>query len=163
MEDIEFGFMREASEPFDFKNPPFDPTTFAHELIKTVHERNAISLAAPQLQIPFRIFAMRGYPENYVCFNPKIVTVSEETAELEESSLSCPGFIINVKRPKSIKVRFATPNSDVRTMTFEGLSAKTFMHNMDFLDGKRFWHSCSKLYFDMNRRKCKYTKQLTYK
>jgi peptide deformylase len=150
-----YGFMKEPAQPFDFMNPPFNAIQFAQDAVNIVHHKRAFAVAAPQLGIPYRVFAMRGYPLNYVCFNPKIVWASEETDCLEESSLSCPGFIIDVVRPKKIKVRFGTPNGDIKTEVFEGLTARTFLHCMDFLDGRKFWHSCSKLQFDIARRKSK--------
>jgi peptide deformylase len=151
-----FEFPKDRSELFDFQNNSIDPHELSQKLVAEIYNRNAICLAAPQVGIPYRVFAMKGYPENYVCFNPRVVNESNEYVELEESSLSCPNFIINVKRPKEIRVRFNTPNGDTRTEVFRDLTARTFMHCMDFLEGRKFWRTCSKLKFDMARRKYGY-------
>ena len=60
-------------KPFDFANPPFDPIEFSRELVKFMYDNNDIGISANQVGVPYRIFAMRGAPENFVCFNPKIV------------------------------------------------------------------------------------------
>ena len=95
---------------FDFTNPPFDPVEFAQELVKTMYDRNGVGLAANQIGISYRIFAMRGSPENFVCFNPKIVQPGEQEIVLEEGCLTYPGLIVKIKRPQHIRVRFQTPN-----------------------------------------------------
>ena len=115
-------------ENFDFSNPPFDPIEFAKDLVKHMYDWNGIGLAANQVGVPYRIFAMRGVPENFVCFNPRVVDSTSEQIALEEGCLSYPGLIVKVKRPKSIKVRFNMANGDTRTDTFTGMTARTFLH-----------------------------------
>jgi peptide deformylase len=70
-------YLKNKCQDFDFSNPPFDTIEFAQELVKTMYENNGMGLAANQVGYPFRVFAMRGHPENFVCFNPKIVQLSE--------------------------------------------------------------------------------------
>ena len=70
-----FTFMKNKSENFDF-NDTIDPIEFAQDLVKIMYAHNGICLAAPQIGIPYRVFAMRGEPQNFVCFNPRIVMPS---------------------------------------------------------------------------------------
>jgi peptide deformylase len=142
-------------QPFDFKNPPFDPIEFSKEFIKFMYESNGIGLAANQIGIPYRIFAMRGMPENFVCFNPKIVQRSEQEVVLEESCLTYPGLIVKIKRPQHIRVRFTTPNGDTRTEQFTGISARIFQHEMMHIEGKTFKDYMSKLSLEIAIRKAK--------
>jgi len=142
-------------QPFDFKNPPFDPIEFSKEFIKFMYESNGIGLAANQIGFPYRIFAMRGMPENFVCFNPKIVQLSEQEVVLEESCLTYPGLIVKIKRPQHIRVRFTTPNGDTRTEQFTGISARIFQHEMDHLDGMVFYNRANKFHKDQALRKWK--------
>jgi peptide deformylase len=132
--------LKTPCEAFDFNNPQVEPLEFAQALIGKVHEFNALGLAANQVGYNFRAFAMRGYPENFVCFNPKVVSESEEQIVLEESCLSWPGLIIKIKRPRTIRVRFSSPTGDVQTKRFEGISARCFLHELDHLDGKLFFN-----------------------
>jgi len=151
--DYKDPILKEKSKVFDFNDPPFDSIEYSQKLIRFVYDNNIICVAGIQVGIPYRVFAMRGAPENYVMYNPRIVMPSAETIVLEETSATYPDFICKVSRPQHVKVRFATPNGEIRTETFTGLSARVFQHNMDFLEGERFWKTCSKLQFDMAKKK----------
>ena len=137
--------LRTELEPFDFANPPFDPIEFAHKIVHFMYESGGIGLAANQIGVPYRVFAMRGDPENFVCFNPKIVMPSEEHVVLEEGCLSFKNLYIAKKRPKHVRVRFQTPNGETMTRTFTGMTARIFQHELDHLDGKTFIHDESRL------------------
>ena len=63
-------YLNEICEEFDFTDPPFDPVDFAQNLVKFMYENNGLGVAANQVGNPYRIFAMRGSPEIFVCFNP---------------------------------------------------------------------------------------------
>jgi len=147
--------LKEKSEPFDFKNPPFDPFEFSQELIKFMYDNNAICLTAPQVGIPLRIFGMRGAPENFVCFNPRIVMPSNDQIRLDEISLTYPGLQVKIKRPQHCKVRFATPNGEIRTETYTGMTARAFQQCMDFLDGEVFYQKANPIHRQQALRKWK--------
>lgn len=138
---------------FDFTNPPFDPVEFAQELIKYMYDKNGLGLAANQVGVPYRIFAMRAHPENFVCFNPKIVQQSEQQITLEEGCLTYPGLLVKIKRPEFVRVRFSTPNGDTITRQFVGMSARVFQHEYDHLDGIRFYDKANKFHRDQAMRK----------
>ena len=145
----------QVTEVFDFKNPPFDPIEFAQDLVKIMYEHNALGLAANQIGKNYRIFAMRGQPENFVCFNPKIIQPSEAQVLLEETDLTYPGLYVKVKRPQHIRVRFTTPNGDTITKQFTGLTARIFQHELDNLDGILFYNRANKYHRDIAFRKWK--------
>lgn len=147
--------LKERAEIFPFANPPFDPIQFSQELVKFMYDNNALCVTAPQIGVPYRIFAMRGAPENFVCFNPRVVMPSQEEVRLEEISLTFPGLTVKIKRPQHCKVRFATPNGEIRTDTFTGLTARTFQHCMDFLDGEVFYHKANPIHREQALRKWK--------
>lgn len=147
--------LKEVSQTFDFREPPFDPAEFAQQLVKTMYDNNGICLAAIQVGIPYRVFAMRGSPENFVCFNPRVVQPSEQTIRLEETSLTYPGLCVKVNRPQHCRVRFATPNGEVRTETFTGMTARVFQQSMDFLDGRLFYSTANPIHREQALRKWK--------
>ena len=140
---------------FDFSTPPFEPIQFAQDLMKFMYEKNGIGLAANQVGYPYRVFAMRGSPENFVCYNPRIVDKSEEQITLEEGCLSFPNLIVKVKRPKEIRVRFQTPNGQIMTKKFIGMSARIFQHELDHLDGIVYYNKANKFHRDKAFRKAK--------
>lgn len=148
-------YLRKVCEPFDFENPPFDPIEFAKEITALLYEKNGLGLAANQVGVPYRIFAMRGAPESFVCFNPKLVSSSKDQVVLDEGCLSYPGLYVKVKRPSVVRVRFTVPNGDTITRQFIGMSARVFQHEMDHLDGIRFFDKANKFHRDQALRKWK--------
>lgn len=126
--------LKQPLETFDFTNPPTDPIQLAHDLAETMMDKGGIGIAANQMGLPYRVFAIKA-AQILVCFNPKIVDVSSEMVYLEEGCLSYPGLFVKVKRPTRVKVRYTEPNGNVVTKTFEGLTARVFQHELDHLDG----------------------------
>jgi len=133
-------------EEFDFTNPPENPFDIAMELMQIMNDYNGIGLAANQIGKLYRVFVMRGDPENFVCFNPRIVHMSEEQIVLEEGCLSFPNLIIKIKRPKIIRVRFQTPSGLVETKVFDGLTARVFQHEIDHLNGILFYKRANRIH-----------------
>lgn len=151
--ELDDRYLNEPCKDFDFKDPQVDPIKFAQELVKTMYERNGLGLAANQVGYPWRVFAMRGSPENFVCFNPRIIQPSDAEVSLEEGCLSFPGLLVKIKRPQHIRVRFTTPNGDTRTETFTGMSARVFQHEMDHIYGIRFYDRASRFHRDKALKK----------
>jgi peptide deformylase len=120
-----------------------------------MYENNGIGIAANQVGVPYRVFAMRGQPQNFVCFNPRVVQPSAEEIILEEGCLSFPGLIVKVKRPRHVRVRFQTPNGDTRTETFIGMTARVFQHEMDHLEGKLYFSRSSRYHREIAMKKWK--------
>jgi len=147
--------LKKKSAAFDFTSPPFDPYQFSHELVKFMYENNGICVTAPQVGIAYRIFAMRGAPENFVCFNPRVVMASEQEVRLDEISLTYPGLDVKIKRPQHCRVRFNTPNGDTKTETYTGMTARVFQHCMDFLDGEVFYQKANPIHREQALRKWK--------
>jgi len=142
-------------QPFNFQEPPFDPIEFSNELVKAMYEWNGLGLAANQVGVPYRVFAMRGQPQNFVCFNPRIVLPSSEQIILDEGCLSFPGLVVKVKRPRHIRVRFDTPNGDTRTETFIGMSARVFQHELDHLNGLLYFNKANRYHKEVALKKWK--------
>jgi len=153
--DAKDPILKTKCEEFDFINPPFDPIEFSKDLIKFMYDNNGLGLAANQVGVPYRIFAMRGAPENFVCFNPKIVLPSTEQVILEEGCLTYPGLLVKIKRSQHIKVRFRTPNGETLTKTFTGMTARIFQHELDHLDGIEFFSRANKYHREQAFKKWK--------
>jgi peptide deformylase len=143
-------------ERFDFSNPPLDPVEIARNLADTMVHLNGYGLAANQVGMSYRVFAMIG-GENKVlaCFNPLIVDQTTEEVYLDEGCLSRPGLILNIKRPHAIKVRFTLPNGGTQTQEYTGMTARVFQHELNHLDGIMFTDLVSRLELDIAIRKCR--------
>ena len=139
-------------EKWNFINPAFDLNEFAQDLVSTMRESNGIGLAANQVGVPYKIFAMYGDP-TYVVVNPKIVEVSDEMITLEEGCLSYPKLLVKVKRPIWINVRFNYPNGKAATHRFEGMSARVFLHEFDHIEyGDTFMDQSNLMYKEKARK-----------
>jgi peptide deformylase len=146
--------LRTKCKEFDFSNPPFEPIEFAKKMIKFMYDHNGIGLAANQIGYDLRIFCMRGEPENFVCFNPKVIYHgADPIVILEEGCITYPGLIIPIKRNKNIRVRFQTPNGDTLTKTFSDLTARVVQHEITHLDGQVFWDGISRIQFERAKKK----------
>ena len=60
--DVDDPILREELPEFNFADPPVDPIEFAHELAEHMMYYNGLGLAANQLGLPYRCFAMRADP-----------------------------------------------------------------------------------------------------
>ena len=126
--------LKEVMPAFDFRNPVMDPLQLYTDLAETMRENNGMGLSANQIGVRTRAFVMTG-EEILGVFNPRVVNESSETVMLEEGCLSYPNLFVKIKRPKSIKVRFTTPDGQTTTKTFTGMTARVFLHELDHLDG----------------------------
>jgi len=126
--------LKEEMPAFDFNNTVVDPVELYNDLAETMRENEGMGLSANQIGVRTRAFVMRA-EEIIGVFNPRVVDMSNETVTLEEGCLSYPNLFVKVKRPKSIKVRFTTPDGETSTKTFTGMTARVFLHELDHLNG----------------------------
>jgi peptide deformylase len=126
--------LSQVTSKFDFEKPPIDPTFLAISLLETMSTNWGIGLAAPQIGLPYRAFAMGSGTSGYVCFNPEILTTVGED-DFAEGCLSFKGLFLNIKRPAQIETRYQDMNGKIHQVTFDGLTARTFQHELDHLNG----------------------------
>lgn len=136
--------LTKQSQDFDFDNPPMDPIQLAQDLVETMYDAKGIGLAGIQVGIPYRVFAMRGLPHDFVYFNPIIVDTSPIMVKLEEGCLSFPGLFVEIKRPRDIRFRATFPNGETDTYVYSGLTARVIQHEMQHLDGGLFYNLTNK-------------------
>lgn len=139
---------------FDFHNPPCDPVQLARDLTETMIANNGLGLSANQLGLPYRVFAVNSSTV-LVCYNPRLVDVSEETIYLEEGCLSFPDLFVKVKRPRRIRIRYTEPNGNTVTRVFEGLTARVMQHELDHLNGIRYTDRANRIHLEQARKKKK--------
>lgn len=117
------------------------------EFMKTLHDSGGVGLAAPQVGIPSRFFAIHYEPgENdetprmplTFLINPEVVKRSEETEHWREGCLSLPGYTGVTTRSKEIKVRGQNRFGKTVTVKAAGLYACAIQHELDHLDGILF-------------------------
>ena len=118
------------------------------DLVETMRAANGAGLAAPQVDIPLRIFAVEvgdnpRYPYKprlglRVLVNPTVRAVGGETYENYEGCLSIPDLRGLLARATEVEVTYLDPGGNDHTEWFGGLSAGTMQHELDHLDGILF-------------------------
>jgi peptide deformylase len=120
------------------------------DLIETRHDAGGAGLAANQVSALKRIAvvevddaARRRYPYKppfplTVIVNPVIEPLSDETLLINEGCLSVPALRGDVARRTRIRVHYLDRDGEPRELVVEGLTAGTFQHEVDHLDGTLF-------------------------
>lgn len=117
------------------------------ELSQKYGLRPGVGLAAPQINIPKRMFAVRLDEENgnqyhYALVNPKIISHSIEKSYLTsgEGCLSVdrnvPGYVVRHAR---ITVKAFDAKGEEVKLRLRGLPAIVFQHEIDHLNGVMFY------------------------
>ena len=118
------------------------------DLVETMRAANGAGLAAPQVDIPLRVFAVEvgdnpRYPYKprlglRVLVNPTVRPVGDETFQNYEGCLSIPDLRGLLPRAAQVEVTYLDPGGNEHTERFGGLSAGTMQHELDHLDGILF-------------------------
>jgi len=150
--------LRTNCEEWLFKDEQaiIDAKKLEQDLIEAMFAYNGIGLAAPQVGINTRVFAMghRDNPETaQAFFNPIIVAATDDIDDLEEGCLSFPGIFVNIKRPKKIKARWQNSKGEWQESEFDGYNCKCFLHEFDHLEGVLFQDRVSSLKWAMAVKK----------
>ena len=122
--------------------------TFIDDLIETMVHANGAGLAAPQVANPVRICAIwvkdnprYPYKPNWpltVLVNPVLTPLSSEEFVNYEGCLSVPNLRGEVKRFAELRVDAWDRQGNSLSYEVRGLTAGTFQHECDHLDGKVF-------------------------
>jgi peptide deformylase len=118
------------------------------DLIDTMRHANGAGLAANQMGVPVRIAAIEvgdnpRYPYKpriplTVIVNPNIEPIDDEVVEINEGCLSVPNLRGSVMRNVNVRVRYLDRHGVAHDEIKRGLTAGTFQHECDHLDGVLF-------------------------
>lgn len=118
------------------------------DLIDTMHAANGAGIAANQIGVPLRVTTIEvnhnpRYPYKpqiplTVLVNPEIEFLDDELVEINEGCLSVPNLRGNVMRHVNIRVRYLDRDGVAHDEVKRGLTAGTFQHECDHLDGMLF-------------------------
>ena len=153
-----------VSTPFDFTTDtiPYynDLQKFEDDMVRTMHTASGMGLAANQIGITKRFFAIGHetfdtFKKHAIIWNPLIKTQSEEKVFDVEGCLSFPGIFVKVERPKTVEVQYETTQGETKTARLDGMESKCFQHELDHLEGITFNKRVSKLRWEMAKTKSK--------
>ncbi len=105
------------------------------DMIETMHSAGGVGLAAPQIGVPLRVIVI-GIPEeeDIALINPEIVRRSGERL-VDEGCLSIPGYIGQIKRAESVRVKGRDPSGKEIRIKADELLAEALEHEIDHLNG----------------------------
>ena len=109
----------------------------AARMVELMHEASGVGLAAPQVDIPWRLFVANtsGDPgDDRVYINPALRDPAAETDARTEGCLSIPGVEGEITRPISITLEATGPDGELICDTSDELLARVWQHETDHLD-----------------------------
>lgn len=112
----------------------------AVDLLDTLTENkdSCVGMAANMIGVNKRIIAFldeSGKKPTYtVMFNPEIIK-KDEIYDAEEGCLSLLGEARKCKRYKTVKIKYLTPEMQVRIKTYTGFTAQIIQHEIDHCNG----------------------------
>jgi peptide deformylase len=119
------------------------------DLIDTKRATHGAGIAANQVGEPLRVAIVEveegnpRYPYKppvplTVMINPSLEPVGGETIEINEGCLSVPDLRGSVPRHLAVRVRYLDREGEEQEEVKQGLTAGTFQHEVDHLDGVLF-------------------------
>ncbi len=120
--------------------PPEEWPSVAAELTAAMRHYHGVGLAAVQLGLPLRCFALMMRDGDACLFDPSIVTLSGPTRAVREHCLSIPGVAVVVPRRETLLARWRTAEGQPMERELTGLEARAFQHELDHLNGVLILH-----------------------
>ena len=87
------------------------------------------------------------------CFNPMIVSSSEETVVMKEGCLTFPFVWLSITRPRKVVVKYEDENGELKEGHLDGMMSRIFQHEYDHMLGRTFTEYASKLKLDLAYKK----------
>tara|TARA_E500000331_G_scaffold50847_1_gene43987 strand:+ start:2448 stop:2942 length:495 start_codon:yes stop_codon:yes gene_type:complete len=134
-----------------------DIEKFEHDYVKLMLDENGMGLAANQVGITKRFFAMGHetfdtFQKHAIIWNPQVINFSKDKVVDVEGCLSFKGIWLRVERPRTVEVQYETTQGKTKFAKLDGMESKCFQHELDHLDGITFNKRVSKLRWDMARK-----------
>jgi peptide deformylase len=119
------------------------------DMVETMRAADGAGLAANQVAETLRIAVVEVRPGNprypykppiplTVVVNPVIEPLDDEVERINEGCLSVPNLRGEVPRHMSIRLRYTDRDGEEHEEVRRGLTAATFQHELDHLDGVLF-------------------------
>jgi peptide deformylase len=141
--------LRETARPLSREELASAETQrFIDDLVETMFDANGAGIAANQVFRPIRVAVIcvkdnprYPYKPNWpltILVNPEVTPTTDETFMNYEGCLSVPNLRGEVPRFAGVHVRALDREGKPLDFDVKGLTAGTFQHELDHLDGKLF-------------------------
>ncbi|SRX55296.1 peptide deformylase [Aequorivita sp. CIP111184] len=152
--------LRKETEEISKDYPKFDAVL--ENMFETMYEARGIGLAAPQVNLPIRLFIVDATPfaddedlseeeQKFVStfkkvfINPRILEESGDEWAFNEGCLSIPDVREDVFRQPNIVIEYEDENFEKQKETFSGMVARIIQHEYDHIEGILFTDKLSPL------------------
>lgn len=138
--------LRQKTRPITNFGP--DTQKLIDDMIETMYAADGVGLAAPQVGLPLQLAVIATLPEVddegneiedsrelYVIANPEIYWTSRDVVDGIEGCLSIPGYVGEVERYESIRVRAQDRHGKKIRLKLDDWTARIFQHEIDHLNG----------------------------
>ena len=137
-----------------------DIEKFEHDYVKLMLDERGMGLAANQVGITKRFFAIGHetfdtFQKHAIIWNPQVINFSKDLEIDVEGCLSFKGIWLKVERPRIVEVEYETTKGTKHTARLDGMESKCFQHECDHLEGITFNKRVSKLRWEMANKKSK--------
>jgi peptide deformylase len=141
-----------------------DRKELSEKMFELMKKYGGIGLSANQVGLPFNMFVMGDHPQlenglKITCFNPMIISASEEKIVMKEGCLTFPFLFLSITRPRKVTVKYEDENGDLKEGHLDGMVSRIFQHEYDHMIGRVFTEYASKMKLDMAYKKAE--KQMT--
>ncbi len=135
-----------------------DRQELSDDLFETMNKYGGIGLSANQVGLPFNVFVMGGHPQienglKMTCFNPMIISASEEVVAMKEGCLTFPFVWLTISRPRKVVAKYTDEKGDWQEAHLDGMMSRIFQHEYDHMLGRVFTEYASKMKLDMAYKK----------
>jgi peptide deformylase len=129
--------LRQPAEPVTVFDAALEQ--LADDLLETMRHAPGVGITAAHVGRPVRLVVIEltpGEPRVYV--NPQIESASSERIQSTEGSVSMPGVMEDVDRPRAIRLTYQDLTGEKHEAVMSGFEAVCMQHEIDQLNGM-FW------------------------
>ena len=130
-----------------------DRKELSDAMFESMNKYGGIGLSANQVGLPFNMFVVGDHLQiengiKMACFNPVIISSSEETVVMKEGCLTFPFVFLSITRPRKVTLKYEDENGDLQEANLDGMISRIVQHEYDHILGKNFTDYASKLKLD---------------
>jgi peptide deformylase len=132
--------------PSEILTSPTEPVIYSEKIVKVCEEMfklmyqfEGVGLAAPQVNLPYRIFVVNPLcdpsrkDKELAFINPEAFQYGKRTSTMIEGCLSLPGTTVEITRPHKVIFQAINLQGEKHKYCYEGMLARIIQHETDHL------------------------------
>src|SRR5210317_123406 len=126
-----------------------DRKELSESMFEAMKKYGGIGLSANQVGLHYNMFVLGDHPQlenglKMTCFNPMIISSSEETVVMKEGCLTFPFVFLSITRPRKVVVKYEDIDGNLQEGHLDGMFSRIFQHEYDHTIGLNFTDKASK-------------------